>query len=202
MKYCQKCGKELFDEAVICPGCGCQVSGAIMPVEKETPENFKPEKLTGSTTLLTVLSVFSIAFVIAGLALFGFIDMTIGIIVSAVGIIAGFVADAYVRPELKKAKKHGLNGKEIYKKFRITKLIRTATICCGVALIIFGCCYALLNGERAKIPYDLKDSLHSSYDSFFEQYNDAHDLYEYSTSKPYRDMKQAQQYLKDSGYYD
>ena len=23
MKYCVKCGKELFDEAVICPGCGC-----------------------------------------------------------------------------------------------------------------------------------------------------------------------------------
>lgn len=25
MKFCQKCGKELFDEAVICPGCGCPV---------------------------------------------------------------------------------------------------------------------------------------------------------------------------------
>lgn len=24
MKYCHKCGKELFDEAVICPGCGCE----------------------------------------------------------------------------------------------------------------------------------------------------------------------------------
>ena len=23
MKYCQKCGKELMDEAVICPNCGC-----------------------------------------------------------------------------------------------------------------------------------------------------------------------------------
>ncbi|MBO5715872.1 MAG: hypothetical protein J6S23_05720 [Clostridia bacterium] len=23
MKYCSKCGKELFDEAVICPQCGC-----------------------------------------------------------------------------------------------------------------------------------------------------------------------------------
>lgn len=23
MKYCPKCGKELFDEAVVCPGCGC-----------------------------------------------------------------------------------------------------------------------------------------------------------------------------------
>lgn len=25
MKYCQKCGKELFDEAVVCPECGCLV---------------------------------------------------------------------------------------------------------------------------------------------------------------------------------
>lgn len=23
MKFCTKCGKELMDEAVICPGCGC-----------------------------------------------------------------------------------------------------------------------------------------------------------------------------------
>ncbi len=23
MKYCSKCGKELLDEAVVCPGCGC-----------------------------------------------------------------------------------------------------------------------------------------------------------------------------------
>ena len=25
MKSCSKCGKELLDEAVICPGCGCEV---------------------------------------------------------------------------------------------------------------------------------------------------------------------------------
>ena len=25
MKYCSHCGKELFDEAVLCPGCGCEV---------------------------------------------------------------------------------------------------------------------------------------------------------------------------------
>ena len=23
MKFCTKCGKELFDEAVVCPNCGC-----------------------------------------------------------------------------------------------------------------------------------------------------------------------------------
>ena len=28
MKYCTHCGKELLDEAVICPGCGCAVSKA------------------------------------------------------------------------------------------------------------------------------------------------------------------------------
>ena len=23
MKYCSKCGKEIMDEAIVCPGCGC-----------------------------------------------------------------------------------------------------------------------------------------------------------------------------------
>ena len=23
MKYCSKCGKEIMDKAVVCPGCGC-----------------------------------------------------------------------------------------------------------------------------------------------------------------------------------
>ncbi len=31
MKFCQHCGKEIMDEAVICPGCGC-ATGAQNPV--------------------------------------------------------------------------------------------------------------------------------------------------------------------------
>lgn len=27
MKYCSHCGKQILDEAIICPGCGCAVSG-------------------------------------------------------------------------------------------------------------------------------------------------------------------------------
>lgn len=27
MKFCQKCGKEIVDEAIICPGCGCAIAG-------------------------------------------------------------------------------------------------------------------------------------------------------------------------------
>ena len=26
MKFCQKCGREILEETVICPGCGCAVS--------------------------------------------------------------------------------------------------------------------------------------------------------------------------------
>ena len=28
MKYCVKCGKELVDEAVVCPGCGCMTGNS------------------------------------------------------------------------------------------------------------------------------------------------------------------------------
>ena len=46
MKYCTKCGKELFDEAVICPGCGC-------PTEQTQPINpFSP----AAKPLINILS--------------------------------------------------------------------------------------------------------------------------------------------------
>lgn len=37
MKFCSKCGKELVDEAVICPHCGCMVEAAPkMPAANDT----------------------------------------------------------------------------------------------------------------------------------------------------------------------
>lgn len=37
MKYCSKCGREIMDEAVICPNCGCAVASnkAGKPVEAD-----------------------------------------------------------------------------------------------------------------------------------------------------------------------
>lgn len=35
MKYCTKCGKELLDEAVICPGCGCSCETQVAPAEED-----------------------------------------------------------------------------------------------------------------------------------------------------------------------
>ena len=33
MKYCSQCGKELVDEAVVCPNCGCAVQAPVSQQE-------------------------------------------------------------------------------------------------------------------------------------------------------------------------
>ena len=35
MKYCSQCGKELVDEAVVCPNCGCAVQTPVSQQEEK-----------------------------------------------------------------------------------------------------------------------------------------------------------------------
>ncbi len=42
MKFCAKCGKELMDEAVVCPHCGCAVGGEYK--KEATPVNEQTTK--------------------------------------------------------------------------------------------------------------------------------------------------------------
>jgi len=51
MKYCTHCGKQLFDEAVICPGCGCMTES-----QATTPEPAHVNSNVNTTALLTKLS--------------------------------------------------------------------------------------------------------------------------------------------------
>lgn len=56
MKYCSKCGKEIMDEAVICPGCGCaqennvqnNVQGNSVPQIKEAFSDIQKEAWSNS----------------------------------------------------------------------------------------------------------------------------------------------------------
>ena len=41
MKYCAKCENELFDDAVVCPKCGCAVEGVKKPVTAGNPSGLK-----------------------------------------------------------------------------------------------------------------------------------------------------------------
>ena len=55
MKYCSQCGKELVDEAVVCPNCGCAV---------QAPVNQQEDKPS------TVLNILAFLFPVIGLILF------------------------------------------------------------------------------------------------------------------------------------
>ena len=69
MKFCQKCGKELFDEAVICVGCGCPVGNmpvtqTISPEEQEriNQQRKKNLKILGIIATAVVCVVVFVSF--------------------------------------------------------------------------------------------------------------------------------------------
>lgn len=66
MKYCTKCGNELFDEAVICTKCGCVVDEDVF--------NFAVIKQAGKTNASTNTNLSSLAmvFMIIGTVFMGF----------------------------------------------------------------------------------------------------------------------------------
>lgn len=67
MKYCTKCGNELYDEAVLCPKCGCPVQNAS--ISADTPSG-------GLKTAAKVFMILTCAFAglvgIIGLILDGY----------------------------------------------------------------------------------------------------------------------------------
>lgn len=54
MKYCEKCGNELFDEAVLCPKCGC--SAGKSQGDKQRDEQAK-NQTKGAVLILAGIAV-------------------------------------------------------------------------------------------------------------------------------------------------
>ena len=54
MKYCAKCGKEIMDEAVICPNCGC-APGEPKSVQKQEVAVPKKAKTASVFGILSIL---------------------------------------------------------------------------------------------------------------------------------------------------
>ena len=53
MKFCEKCGKEIMDEAVICPGCGCAVETSKKATAVvEVPKQAKTASTLGILSLI------------------------------------------------------------------------------------------------------------------------------------------------------
>lgn len=58
MKFCQHCGKEIFDEAVICPGCGCSVQSTNNVQATEVDESVS----AGLVVLAVLIPLFGIIY--------------------------------------------------------------------------------------------------------------------------------------------
>lgn len=69
MKFCQKCGKELMDEAVVCPGCGCMVGAEI-----NKPEASYEQAVKGAFTT----NIISVAVMVFGILLGLFVSIWFG----------------------------------------------------------------------------------------------------------------------------
>lgn len=78
MKYCSQCGKELVDEAVVCPNCGCAVQAPVNPQED------KPS---------TGLNILAFLFPLVGLILFLCFQKTTPVRAKAIGkwALIGFI---------------------------------------------------------------------------------------------------------------
>lgn len=64
--YCQKCGKEINDEAVICVGCGCPVKSKEADVQNNV--NVKQDKpIKESSSMASTALLFAFLIPIAGL---------------------------------------------------------------------------------------------------------------------------------------
>jgi uncharacterized membrane protein YvbJ len=58
MKYCTKCGKELMDEAVVCPQCGCATEAWNVKKAKEQDDEIN----VGLCVLSAFLPLFGIIY--------------------------------------------------------------------------------------------------------------------------------------------
>lgn len=49
MKFCSTCGKEIMDEAIVCPNCGCAV------VKPSVPQQFTNDQISAGLLILSAL---------------------------------------------------------------------------------------------------------------------------------------------------
>ena len=58
MKFCQHCGKEIMEEAVVCPGCGCAVKATNNAQATEVDESVS----AGLVVLAVLIPLFGIIY--------------------------------------------------------------------------------------------------------------------------------------------
>lgn len=107
MKFCAKCGKELMDDAVLCPHCGCTVDGA--PAKKVKSESSQSAKSGWVPLVFGILGlVYGILVLMASLGISSLYPASF-LILLGLGL-TGILAIIYAIPLLNKKNVFGIIG--------------------------------------------------------------------------------------------
>lgn len=133
MKYCSTCGKEIVDEAVICPGCGCEVN------DKKRSASDPMALASDGASSAKIFLILSIILLVLGALCWLFINMWIGV---AMLLVAEFLA-LQPKSKVNSTAKKALSGlskaeqkakiKEIYR--AVKKNNPVLSVCFAVAII-------------------------------------------------------------------
>ncbi len=145
MKYCEKCGRELLDEAVICPGCGCAVNGAAQKARQNSDEAGYSAAVSSANTMLWGGTACFVVGIIAFLAISIYVGSALCVVAAllyampmnklrnAVKERSGADKEAF-KAELKQADTQVSNQSSAY---RTTKILRILAAVIGIITLFF-----------------------------------------------------------------
>lgn len=105
MKYCAKCGKEVMDEAVICPNCGCSVEKKVT-----VPQQTYEQAIQCSAVCGVISAILLVLGVVAAL----FVSVLLGVILCLAAEIIAVIPNTKVQKLFKQNNSH-ITDKKVLK---------------------------------------------------------------------------------------
>lgn len=143
MKYCQKCGKEIMDEAVVCPVCGCSVTEEIKKAEVSYAECLKG---VGTTNIISAVIT------LLGVVCWLLINVWVGVILCLVAEMVALTANSKLLKAFKqnglsrKSKQDNMKMKAIKKELKANNSAYKFSMILGIIDLALGCIFVLFTG--------------------------------------------------------
>lgn len=147
MKFCQKCGKEIMDEAVICPNCGCAVENAVAAQAAKSATVSYDDAVKGAMTT----NIISAVLLVLAIILWLFVNMWIGAILCLVAEIVALIPNTKLQNAIKQNGVTGGDKKETkakqraiikdmqakYSAFKFSKILGIVALVLLIVFVLF-----------------------------------------------------------------
>lgn len=143
MKYCTKCGKEIMDEAAICPGCGCAVGQTAAVTAEVSYDNCVKGASTTNSISAVVLAL--------GVACALFVNVWVGVVLCLVAELVALSPNSKWQKTFKsnnstlqkndfkaKAKECQKELKAKYVAFKFSFILGYIALACLIVFVLLG----------------------------------------------------------------